>query len=168
MKNIERKKSNTIPLPEELAPDVPSHAAFHGIKLSNAMVTILYRTEKGIIAATKRADTQIDEKKLKKIAGVKELVFASKSDLKSLGAETGLVPYLGLDVPYFVDEKVLHVAKIYGTAAIKTMGMAMNAEDLLAVNRGKAAEFAYEEKSRPLWASDFCQVLLQVETGVYI
>lgn len=136
-----------IPLPEDLATDVVSHAAFHGIQMANAMVTILYRTERGIVAATKRADTQIDEKKLKKIIGAKQLVFASKNDLETLGAEVGLVPYLGLDVPYYVDQHVLSVGKIYGTAATKTMGMAMNAKDLITVNHGVVADFSYIEKN---------------------
>jgi len=139
-----------IPLPEDLASDVPSHAAFHGIKMANAMVTILYRTEKGIIGATKRADTQIDEQKLKQIAGVTQLVFASKNDLERLGTEVGLVPYLGLDIQYFVDEKVLFVGKAYGTAGEKTMGMAMEAKDLTKVNGGTSANFTFfEEKETP-------------------
>ncbi len=132
-----------IPLPEELAPDVPSHAAFHGIKMKNAMVTILYRTEKGIIGVTKRADTQIDQEKLKKVAGVKKLVFASKEDLHSLGTEVGLVPYLGLDISYYVDEKVLSIGKAYGTGGIKTMGMAMEAKDLVFVNHGQVGDFTF-------------------------
>jgi len=136
-----------IPLPEELAPDVPSHAAFHGIKLANAMATILYRTEKGIIGATKRADTQVDQDKLKKIAGVTQLAFASKKDLEELGTEVGLVPYLGLDIPYFIDEKVLSVGKAYGTGGIKTMGMAMEAKDLIKANNGTVGNFTFFEKS---------------------
>jgi len=146
-KNVDYK---FIPLPEDLAPDVASHAAFHGIKMANAMVTILYRTEKGIIAATKRADTQIDQKKFKDIVGVKQLVFASKKDLEELETKVGLVPYLGLDVPYFVDKKVLSVGKIYGTAAEKTMGMAMEAKDLIIVNGGTVADFTvFETKEIP-------------------
>ncbi|MEK7141223.1 MAG: YbaK/EbsC family protein, partial [Patescibacteria group bacterium] len=90
-----------IPLPEDLPFDVPSHAKFHNISLAQAMVTILYRTEKGIVAAVRCADTQIDQEKLKKLAGVKTLAFASKEELKTLGTEAGLVPYLGLAAPYF-------------------------------------------------------------------
>lgn len=132
-----------IPLPEDLAPDVPSHAAFHGITMKNAMATILYRTEKGIIGATKRADTQIDQEKFKTVAGVTQLAFASKEELKSLGTEVGLVPYLGLDIPYYVDEKVLSVGKAYGTGGTKTMGMAMEAKDLVQVNHGVVGDFTF-------------------------
>lgn len=139
-----------IPLPEDLAPDVASHAAFHGIKMENAMATILYKTERGIIGATKRADTQVDEEKLKKSAGVTQLIFASKQDLHALGTEPGLVPYLGLDIAYFVDLKVLDVGKAYGIAGVKTVGMTMNAKDLTLVNHGTIADFTYfETKETP-------------------
>lgn len=136
-----------IPLPEDLAPDVPSHAAFHGIKMANAMTTILYKTEKGIIGVVKSADRQVDEKKLKDAAGVTRLVFASKSDLQSLGVAIGMVPYLGLEIPYYVDAAVLTVGKIYGTAAEKTTGMAMSASDLLKVNHGVVGNFAFAEST---------------------
>ncbi len=135
-----------IPLPPELPPDVPSHAAFHGIKLANAMATILYKTEKGIIGATKRADTQIDERKLRRVAGVRQLSFATKDDLASLGVEPGLVPYVGLPIPYFIDENVLLVGKAYGTAGEKAMGMAMEAKDMPNVSGGTVADFAYFER----------------------
>lgn len=137
-----------IPLPENLPMDVPSHVAFHGIKMENAMATILYRTEKGIIGATKRADTQIDQEKLKKIAGVKELQFASKEDLKKLGTEVGLVPYLGLDILYFVDQKILEIDQAYGTGGVKTVGMAMNSADLVKVNGGVVGDFTYFEEKK--------------------
>ncbi len=137
-----------ISLPEDLPSDVPSHAAFHGIKMANAMATILYRTEKGIIGATKRADTQIDQEKLKQLVGVKELNFAAKEDLKKLGTEVGLVPYLGLKIPYFVDQKVLEIDQVYGTGGEKLFGMAMNSRDMVKVNGGTVADFTYfkEEK----------------------
>ncbi len=133
-----------IPLPEELPPDVSSHAAFHGIKLANAMVTILYGTENGIVGVVKRADTQIDEAKVKNFLKVDKLKFASKEDLSQLGTEIGIVPYLGLSVLYLIDKKVLGVGRIYGTAGDKTMGMVMEAADLIRVNGGKIGDFTNE------------------------
>lgn len=157
LKNIIEKKLKKadvgyrfIPLPEDLAPDVPSHAAFHGIKMANAMATILYRTEKGMIAAVKRADTQIDEKKLKDIAVVNTLVYATRKDLDELGVESGLVPYIGLNVSYFVDEKVLKVDKAYGIAGARTIGMAMETKDLVRVNNGTVGDFTNFEKSKEM------------------
>lgn len=131
-----------IPLPEDLAPDVPSHAVFHGIPMKQAMTTILYRTDKGIIAAVKRADTKVDTEKLKALAAVTQLQFASEDDLKELHVEVGMVPYLGLDIPFFIDAAVLEVGKAYGTAAEKKMGMAMDAKDIPIVNNGVVGDFA--------------------------
>ncbi|MBI4137230.1 tryptophan--tRNA ligase [Candidatus Roizmanbacteria bacterium] len=139
-----------IPLPPELPPDVPSHAAFHGIKLANAMATILYRTEKGMIAAVKRADTQIDENKLKPVAGVKQLTYATASDLNALGVESGLVPYVGLDVPYFVDKKVLEINQAYGTGGEKTVGMSMYSKDMVKVNNATVGDYTNLEKSKEM------------------
>ena len=134
-----------IPLPEDITLDVASHAKFHKISLSQAMTTILYKTEKGIIAAVKCADTKIDEDKLKKLADVKSLAFASKEDLKALGVEVGIVPHVGLSVPYFMDAKVLTVGKAYGTGGTTTLGMCMNAADIQKANGGVVGEFAYTE-----------------------
>ncbi|MEK7543751.1 MAG: tryptophan--tRNA ligase [Patescibacteria group bacterium] len=139
-----------IPLPEDLPFDVPSHAKFHNISLAQAMVTILYRTEKGIVAAVRCADTQIDQEKLKKLAGVKTLAFASKEELKTLGTEAGLVPYLGLTIPYFIDAKVLTIGKAYGIGGARTLGMVMNAADMPKVNGGVVGEFAYHETKRDI------------------
>ncbi len=136
-----------IPLPENLAPDVPSHAAFHHIKLDQAMTTILYKTEKGIIAVVKRADTKVNEEKVKKVAGIKELVFAKKADLEKLEVETGMVPYLAMDVPFYVDEKILTVGMAYGTGGANLLGMAMEAKDMVKVNHGTVGDFAEFEKS---------------------
>ena len=82
-----------IPLPEDLPIDIESHAAFHRIGLDQAMATILYKTDKGLIAAVKRADTQIDQEKLKKVAGVKKMIFATIDELDKLGVESGMVPF---------------------------------------------------------------------------
>lgn len=139
-----------IPLPENLPLDIASHAAFHKIEMKQAMATILYETEKGIIAAVKRADTQIDQEKLKKIAGVKDLKFATKETLSKLGVEIGLVPYVGLEISHYVDTKVLEVGKAYGTGGVKTLGMAMEARDLVKANQGKVGDFTYFDKAKEI------------------
>lgn len=136
-----------IPLPEDLPIDIASHVAFHKITLAQAMATILYKTETGFIAAVKRADTQIDEEKLKTLAAVTTLAYASKEDLAQLGAESGIVPFLGLDIPYLVDTKVLEVGKIYGTGGTKTLGMSMLSQDLLKVNHGAVGDFTVFDRA---------------------
>ena len=130
------------PLPEDLLPDVASHAAFHRIPMSQAMTTILYRTEKGIIAAVKRADSKVELEKLKALAGVKELQFASEDELKILDVRVGMVPYLGLGIPYYIDASVLTIGRAFGTATEKIMGMSMEGKDIPLVNNGVVGDFA--------------------------
>ncbi|HCM37465.1 MAG: Tryptophan-tRNA ligase [Candidatus Gottesmanbacteria bacterium GW2011_GWB1_43_11] len=148
-----------IPLPEDLPMTITDHTAFHKDTLEHAMATIVYKTEKGLIAVTKRGDTQIDEKKLRELAGVKQLIFATKEELVFLGTDVGLVPYVGLDTPYFVDSKVLNVGKAYGTPGIKTLGMVMDAKDMVKVNGGKVGDFTYFEKSREMLKSGKQRIL---------
>src|SRR3989338_10149424 len=78
-----------IPLPEDLPMTITAHMAFHKDTMEHAMATIVYKTEKGLIAATKRGDTQIDEKKLRELVSVKQLVFATPEELASIGTDVG-------------------------------------------------------------------------------
>ena len=130
-----------IPLPENLPLTIEAHMKFHRATMDHAMATIVYKTEKGLIAAVKRADTQINLEKLKKAAGVTELVFATPEELKNLRTEVGLVSYLGLDIPYFVDKKVLDIDKAYGIAGVKTIGMAIDGKDMVKANDGIVGDF---------------------------
>lgn len=134
-------KYRLIPLPENLPLDIASHIAFHHSTMEHAMATIVYKTEKGLIAAIKRADTQIDQEKLKKLAGVKTLNFATKENLRSLGVDVGLVPYVGLSIPYFLDEKVIPVGLAYGITGVKTLGMVMDSHDMVKVNNAQIGDF---------------------------
>ena len=139
-----------IPLPQDLAMDIASHVRFHRIEMKDAVPTIIYRTEKGLIAAQRRADMQIDLSKLKKLAGVKSLAFASKSDLESLGTEVGLVPLTGLDILYFVDKRVLELPLTYGGGGIKTFALTLVPQDLIKLNSAHVSDFTYFERSKEM------------------
>jgi len=41
-----------IPLPEDLAMDVPSHMKFYGDTMEHALATMIYKTENGFIGST--------------------------------------------------------------------------------------------------------------------
>ncbi len=130
-------KYNLIPLPESLPLDIPSHVMFYKITFSQATATILYKTDKGIVAIQRRADTKFNLEKLKQAIGVKQLEFASESDLRELGTKNGLVPLFGLQVKYFIDKKVLEQGKIYGSSGDGLFGLAIQAKDLPKVNNGQ-------------------------------
>src|SRR3972149_8784727 len=88
-----------IPLPEGLPPDVPSHMKFYGDTMQHALATMIYKTEKGFVAVSRRGDTKVNSKKLREYLGIKRLSLATKEDMKGLGLTPGLVPPLGYSIP---------------------------------------------------------------------
>ena len=130
-----------IRLPDDLPLDVKSHIQFHGISMSEAIPTLVFKTENGFIVVQKRADTKINSGKLKKLANVKSLNFASPEDLKQLQAEAGIVPLTGLDLPYYTDQLVLENDNVYGGSGSKYYALKMNSKDLVKVNQPIIGEF---------------------------
>jgi len=130
-----------IPLPEDLPLDIASHVKFHGIPMKQAMATLLFKSENGFIAVVKRADCRINSGRLKKLVGVKKLNFASPDDLKELKAEIGIVPLVGLNLPHYVDQKVLEADTIYGGSGDKNYGLKMLSKDLLIINDAILGDF---------------------------
>lgn len=130
-----------IPLPEDLPRDVPAHIQFHKITLKQAVPTMIFATEKGFIAAQRRADTKINFKKLKELAGVSQLALASEDELAGLGCEYGVVPLVGLPLLYFVDQAVLEQREIYGGSGEKLFALTLSANDLVKVNNASVGDF---------------------------
>lgn len=133
-----------IPLPADLPLDIPSHVMFHKISFSQATATILYKTEKGIVAVQRRSDTKFNIEKLKQALGVKQLEFAGEKELQELGTSAGIVPLVGLDVKYFIDRKVLEQGKVYGSSGDKLFGLALDAKDLQKANNGEIIDVTDE------------------------
>ncbi len=137
-----------ISLPEDLSIDVESHIKFHGIETKQAIPTILFRTEKGLIAVQRRADTKIDNKKLKEVLEVKRLSFASTEELLKLGLESGVVPLVGMDVPIYLDRKVLEVKSVYGGTGHKLFALSFSSTDLQKANNAILADLTIEQTSQ--------------------
>lgn len=135
-------KYQLISLPEDLPLDTASHVKFHGISLQESVPTLIYKTEKGFIAVQKRSDTKIDLKKLKDLVGIKRLNFATAGELRQLGVKPGIVPLVGLDLPYYLDQKVLEIKKVYGGSGVKNFTLKINPADLLAVNKATVGDFS--------------------------
>mgnify|MGYP000097144922 CR=1 FL=1 len=131
-----------ISLPEDLAPDIESHVKFHGITLKEAVPTILYKTENGLVAVQRRADTIFALEKLKKFLGVKNLFFASAHDLRQLGTESGIVPLTGFDIPYYTDQKILEIKEIYGGSGDRLFALKIKSADLVRINKAKIGDFS--------------------------
>lgn len=131
-----------IPLPEDLSLDVASHVKFHKISTKDAMPTMIFKTEKGLIAAQKRADTKIDNKKLKKLADVQSLRIANEEELSSVGLQSGMVPPLGFDMPFFLDKRVLENEVVYTGSGERLFALKINPHDLQKANQATVADFS--------------------------
>lgn len=132
-----------IPLPNDMFLDTASYIAFHGISTEESVPTLIYRTERGFIAVQKRSDTKIDLKKLKALVGVKRLNFANIDELKQLGAKPGIVPLVGMDLPYYLDRKVLDIKEIYGGSGSKNFTLKLKSKDLVNINNATVGDFTY-------------------------
>ncbi len=130
------------PLPKDLENSSAAHIKYMDIKDEEAVSTILYQTEKGLIAVQRRMDTLIDEEKLKKLVGVSKLSFAKSEDLDKLGVEKGYVPLTGLKLPFFMDQKVLEIDKIYGGAGHRLFNLKVSPQDLLRINQAVVGNFS--------------------------
>jgi tryptophanyl-tRNA synthetase len=152
LKNVLEKKFNKekiphqfVPLPNEKLVDIAEHARLLGIDVKQIVSTLIYRADEKLIAIQKRADTRIDEEKLKNASGAKNLELASKEDLTSLGVERGTVPVVGLSIPYYTDTKVLEIDKIYGGSGEKESKLTLNSKDAIKLNKATIVDIAYTE-----------------------
>lgn len=130
-----------ISLPEDLPLDVESHMKFHGKDMKYAMPNMVFKTEKGLIVAQRRADTQIDNKKLRELLGVQRLALAAKEDLETLGLQPGIVPPTGFNLPTYIDRKVLENSEIYTGTGDKLFSLKVNPADLVKINNTIVADF---------------------------
>ncbi len=128
-------KFEFIKLPEDLALDVESHMKFHGHPMRYAMPNIVFKTEKGFIVAQRRSDTKVDSKKLKKLAGVHDLRIANEDELKCLGLIPGIVPPVGFDVRFFMDQRIFENKFVFTGTGDKLYALKLNPRDIEKVNK---------------------------------
>lgn len=134
-------KYELIKLPEDISMDIKVHMKFHGENIRQAMPNMVLKTEKGLVVVQRRGDTQIDNKKLKKLLNVQRLSLANENELKTLGLEPGIVPPLGYEIPFFMDQKVLENDQIYTGTGDRLFALKLNPHDLLKVNKATIGDF---------------------------
>jgi tryptophanyl-tRNA synthetase len=150
---IEQKLNKTgithqfIALPPELPMDLAAHVEFHGIEFKQAVPTLVFQTEKGLVVVQKRGDRKVDNKKLKEALSVKRLSFASPEQLAELGTEVGLVPLTGLDLPHYIDASVLEIDEVYGGGGERLFALKLKSQDLVRLNKATIIEFTTNTES---------------------
>ena len=130
-----------IPLPEDLAMDVESHMKFYGDTMRHALATMIYKTENGCIAVSRRGDTKVNSKKLREFLNVKRLNLAGEDEMDHLGLIPGLVPPLGLSIPHYIDRGVLDIDYFYNGTGHKLFGLKMKVEDLIKIDKAILGDF---------------------------
>lgn len=128
-------KYELIKLPDNISLDVAEHMKFHGRPMKYALATMIYSTEKGFVAVQRRGDTKVSSKKLREFLGIKRLSLATKEELDVMGLQIGLVPPVGLDMPFYADQKMLEVDEIYTGAADNEYGMHTSPRELFKVSK---------------------------------
>jgi tryptophanyl-tRNA synthetase len=139
-----------IALPPELPLDLEAHVKFHGIELKDALPTLVFQTEKGLVVVQKSGNRKIDNRKLKEVLGVKRLSFASPEQLAELGTEVGLVPLTGLDLPFYIDKSALEVEEVYGGGGDRLFALKFRTTDLVRLNKAKVADFTTPMEITPM------------------
>ena len=82
---------------------------FMGIKPHQTTKTLIFQSEKGVIVAAVRGDYDVNELKLKKVAGVKKLELATEDTVEKVtGAKLGYAGIVNLpgDVMVFLDDSI--------------------------------------------------------------
>lgn len=116
--NEEKAESLFIPLPGgEEGPlalvatpgmkTVEEVTGFLGVNAAQLIKTLLYRTERGLIAALVRGDREVNETKLQNHLGVLTLEMADGAAVEAAtGSPVGYAGPVGLDLPMVVDQEV--------------------------------------------------------------
>ena len=145
-------KYQLIPLPKDIDLDIASHMRFHGRSMKHALATMIYHTEKGIIALQRRGDTRVSSKKIRQNLKITRLRLVTEDELRSLGYNPGLIPIAGFTIPVYLDQKVLEMNEIYGGIGDNLYGIKINPVELqqtLNYNLGDFTEYESQFVEKP-------------------
>ncbi len=82
--------------------------AFLSIAPEKLIKTLIYASDKGVIAALVRGDHEVNETKLRRVAGVETLELAEEALIEAkTGAPRGFAGPVGLEVPLFADAALI-------------------------------------------------------------
>ncbi|MFH0834200.1 MAG: YbaK/EbsC family protein [Patescibacteria group bacterium] len=116
-------------------------AKVRGTTLEQAARALVWKTENGFIQSVCSAAKEVDEARLKKVAGVKKLELAKPEEVKKItGCEIGCVPPFGnlFDLPVFVDKSLEPEKIIVFNAGEHTKSIKMPFIDYLNLGIGVA------------------------------
>ncbi|MEE9165305.1 MAG: proline--tRNA ligase [Nitrospinota bacterium] len=104
-KKNEKKKLKSVETPGMMS--VEEVSSFLNVTPKDLAKTLIFETDKGTVAAMVRGDHQINEIKLKNIAGCSEVKLAREEVVKKIsGAPTGFTGPMGLKIAVFADHAI--------------------------------------------------------------
>ncbi|MBF0253358.1 MAG: proline--tRNA ligase, partial [Candidatus Omnitrophica bacterium] len=108
--NFELSSFEGIKMKEVLTPEkssVKDVSEFLGIEPTRIIKTIIFKSEKGLIAVLVRGDHEINEPKIKKQLKIETLVMATEQEIiYATGCGVGFAGPLGINIPIFADHAV--------------------------------------------------------------
>lgn len=134
-----------IKLPDSISLDVADHMKFHGRPMKYALASMIYVTEKGMVVVQRRGDTKVSSKKLRDFLGVKRLRLATSEELAEMGYKPGLVPCVGIPLPYYADTKMQDIDEIYTGPGDNAYGIKTTPPALFTLNKPTFGDFTEYE-----------------------
>lgn len=85
------------------------------VKPSQIIKSLVFMADGLPITVITTGDSRVDKDKLKEVVGVEKCRLASKEEVEeSTGYSVGEVPPIGIDMPVYIDRKVMNNEVVYG------------------------------------------------------
>ncbi|MDD3581070.1 MAG: proline--tRNA ligase [Desulfobacca sp.] len=125
-------------------------AAFLQVKPAQLIKTLIYDTERGVVAVLIRGDHEVNEVKLKNFLKVNDLTLASEPLIRKVtGAEVGFAGPLGLNLPIYADHALQPLANL-------AAGANEDHHHYLGVNLDRDAKVSHYADLRQITQGDRC------------
>lgn len=137
--NSARYKLREVPSGTGISVD--EHLKVFGLTRADGCATLIFKADDHYVALMRRDDCKLNSKVFKKILNVKDLRFANADELKEVtGFEIGMVSPILLNIPIFVDQKVLEKDTVIVGTGGNEFGLEINTKDLLKITNAKIVE----------------------------
>ena len=120
-------------------------ARVRGTPLEQGAKAMLFRADGKPVLLVLPADRRVDTRAFKRAHGIKNLQLLSPDELRALtGLQVGSVPPFGrlIEVPTYVDERLLALPQIAFNAGSRTTSVIMSTEDFVQLEQPTQASFA--------------------------
>lgn len=117
-----------------------------GIRLEDVVKTLIFRSTrsikstKGFVALALRGNDRVDFKKIRAKFGSKSGLARAEEVLEVVGVPIGAVCPILLEMPIYIDKKVMNLKNVHMGSGDLNFGLEMNLTDFLEAVRGYRVE----------------------------